>query len=104
MTKATLIRIFNWDCLTGSEVQSILIKLGTWQHPGRHVAEDESSTSSSEGCYHTHRDTPTPTRPHLLIVPFPGQSIYKPSQPLLQASTLLIIMLYQLVSKVNLCK
>jgi hypothetical protein len=29
MTKATLIRItFNWGCLTGSEVQSIIIKVG----------------------------------------------------------------------------
>jgi hypothetical protein len=27
---------------------------------------------------HTHNDTPTPTRPHLLIVPLPGSSIYKP--------------------------
>jgi hypothetical protein len=51
MTKATLIRtIFIWDWLTGSEVQSIIIK-ATWQHPGRHDAgEPESSTSSSEGC------------------------------------------------------
>jgi hypothetical protein len=40
MTKASL---------TGSEVQSIIIKVGAWQYPGRHgggVAE--SSTSSSE--------------------------------------------------------
>jgi hypothetical protein len=29
---------------------------------------------------HTHSDTPTPTWPHLLTVPFPGPSIYKPSQ------------------------
>jgi hypothetical protein len=36
-TKATLIRlIFNWGWLTGSEVQSIVIKVGAWQHPGRH--------------------------------------------------------------------
>jgi hypothetical protein len=36
MTKATLIRIiFNWDWLTGSGVQSIIIKAGAWQHPGR---------------------------------------------------------------------
>jgi hypothetical protein len=52
MTKASLIRTtFNWGWLTGSEVQSIIIKAGTWQHPGRHGAgEAESSTSSSEGC------------------------------------------------------
>jgi hypothetical protein len=50
MTKATLIRTFNWGWLTGSEFQSILIKVGTWQHPGRHGAGGaESSTSSSEG-------------------------------------------------------
>jgi hypothetical protein len=29
---------------------------------------------------HTHSDTPTPTGPHLLKVPLPGKSIYKPSQ------------------------
>jgi hypothetical protein len=39
MTKATLIRTtFNWGWLTGSEVQSIIIKMGTLQHPGRHGA------------------------------------------------------------------
>ena len=27
---------------------------------------------------HTHSDTPTPTMPHLLIVPLPRLSIYKP--------------------------
>jgi hypothetical protein len=49
MTKATLIRTtFNWGWLTGSELQSILIK-GTWQHTGRYGARGaESSTSSSE--------------------------------------------------------
>jgi hypothetical protein len=52
MTKATLIRtIFNWGWLTHSEFQSIIIKGGTWQHPGRHGAGvAESSTSSSGGC------------------------------------------------------
>jgi hypothetical protein len=51
-TKATLIRTtFNWGWLTGSEVQSIIIKAGTWQHQGRHgTGGAESSTSSSEGC------------------------------------------------------
>jgi hypothetical protein len=39
MTKATLIRItFNWGWLTGSELESIIIKVGAWQHPGRHDA------------------------------------------------------------------
>jgi len=39
MTKASLLRTtFNWGWLTGSEVQSITIKAGTWQHPSRHGA------------------------------------------------------------------
>jgi hypothetical protein len=51
MTKATLISTtFNWGRLTGSEVQSMIIKAGMRQHPGRHGAGgDKSSTSSSEG-------------------------------------------------------
>jgi hypothetical protein len=51
MTKATFIReIFNWGWLTGSEVQSIIIKVGARQHPGRHGVEGaESFTPSSEG-------------------------------------------------------
>jgi hypothetical protein len=52
-TKATLIRTtFNWGWLTGSEVQSIIIiKVGAWQHSGRHgIGGAESSTSSSGGC------------------------------------------------------
>jgi hypothetical protein len=52
MTKATTIRTtFNCGWLTGSEVQTIITKAGTWQHPGRHDARGaESSTFSSEGC------------------------------------------------------
>jgi hypothetical protein len=52
MTKATLIRTtFNWGWLTGSKVQSITIKEGAWQDPGRYGAGGaEKSTSSSEGC------------------------------------------------------
>jgi hypothetical protein len=51
MTKATLIRTtFNWGWFTGSEVQSIIIKVRTWQHPDRHGAGlAEGSTSPSEG-------------------------------------------------------
>lgn len=46
MTKATLIRAFNW---AGLQVQFIIIKGGTRQQPGRHGAEvAESSTFSSE--------------------------------------------------------
>jgi hypothetical protein len=52
MTKATLIRTtFNWGWLTGSEVQSIIIKVGAWQHPGKHGARGaERTMSSSEDC------------------------------------------------------
>ena len=52
MTKATLTRTtFNWDWFTGSEVPSIIINVGTGQHPGRHGAgRTERSTSSSEDC------------------------------------------------------
>jgi hypothetical protein len=39
MTKATLIRTaFNWGWLTSPELQSIIIKAGTRQHPGRNGA------------------------------------------------------------------
>jgi len=42
---------FNWGWLTGSEVQSIINKVGARQYLGRHGAGGaESSTSSSEGC------------------------------------------------------
>ena len=54
MTKTTLIRTtFNWSWLTGSEAQSIIIKVGTWQCPGRHGAGGAESTASSspEGWY-----------------------------------------------------
>jgi hypothetical protein len=37
MTKAILKRTtFNWSWLTGSQVQSILIKARAWEHRGRH--------------------------------------------------------------------
>jgi hypothetical protein len=37
MAKLSLIRTtFNWGWLTCSEVQSIIIKVEAWQHPGRH--------------------------------------------------------------------
>ena len=51
MAKASLIRTtLNWVWLTGSEVQSIVIKAGAWQRPGRHGAGGaESPTSSPEG-------------------------------------------------------
>jgi hypothetical protein len=44
------LRTFNWGWLTSSEVQSIIIKVGAWQHPGRHgTGGSESSIFSSEG-------------------------------------------------------
>jgi hypothetical protein len=51
MTMATLIRItFNCGWLPGSEIQSSIIKVGAWQHPGSHgVGGTERSTSSSAG-------------------------------------------------------
>jgi hypothetical protein len=50
MIKATLVRTtFNWGWLTGSDVQSIIIKVNVWQQPGRSGAGAESSTSSSGG-------------------------------------------------------
>jgi hypothetical protein len=52
MAKASLIKTtFNWGWLTGSEVQSIIIKVEAWQYPGRHgTGGAESSMSSSKGC------------------------------------------------------
>jgi hypothetical protein len=52
MTKTTFITtVFNCGLLTGSEVQSIIIKVGTSQQSDRHGAEEaENSSSSSEGC------------------------------------------------------
>ena len=46
MTKATLIK----DLLTGSEVQSINIKVETWQLPGRHGAGGAECTASWADC------------------------------------------------------
>jgi hypothetical protein len=48
MTKATVIRTkFNWDWLTGSELQSMFIMLEAWQCIGSHGKRGaESSTSS----------------------------------------------------------
>jgi hypothetical protein len=76
MTKATFIRTtFKWGWLIGSEVQFIIIKAETWQHPSRHGAGiAESSTSSSKGClektdFQAARMRvlkPTPTMTHLL--------------------------------------
>jgi hypothetical protein len=46
MTKATLARTtFNWGWLTGSEVQSVIIKVGAGQCPGRQGAGSSTSCS-----------------------------------------------------------
>jgi hypothetical protein len=53
MTKESLIKTtFNWGWLTGSEVQSIIVKVEAWQYPGRIGAgkAEEISTSSSKSC------------------------------------------------------
>jgi hypothetical protein len=111
MTKATLIRTtFKWDWLTGSE--SSCYHQGHNMAASRHhgAGGAESSTSSSEGhqektgsCMvsrrislpaptmthffqqsHTYfiKNPPTPTRPHLLIVPLSRPSVFKPPHPL----------------------
>jgi hypothetical protein len=51
MTKASFIKTtVNWCWLTGSGVQSVIIKVGAWQHPDRHGAgRAERSISSSVG-------------------------------------------------------
>ena len=51
-SKQALIKdTFNWSWLTGSEVQSIIIKVGTGQRPGSHgTGGAENSTSLSEVC------------------------------------------------------
>jgi hypothetical protein len=110
MTKATLIKIRqHWDWLTGSEVQSLIINAGAWQHPCMHdLGEGESSASCSKGkqekiaqrwlgkgsqrpspkCHtSSNKATPTPTS-HYLIVPLPGPSIFKPPQLLLHIRSL----------------
>jgi hypothetical protein len=52
MTKAKIIKTtFNWGWFMCSEVQSIIIKAWSGQHPGRYgTGEAESSTSSFDGC------------------------------------------------------
>jgi hypothetical protein len=46
MTKVSLIKTtFNWGWLTGSEIQSIIIKVGAWQYPGRHGAGRAENSS-----------------------------------------------------------
>ena len=50
MTKATLIRkTFNWGWLTGSEVQSSIVKAGAWQCSARDGAGGAESSTSEGG-------------------------------------------------------
>jgi hypothetical protein len=51
MTKARLIKTtFNWGWITGSEVQSIIIKAGAWQYPVMAQAELRVLHLQSKGC------------------------------------------------------
>ena len=50
MTKATVLKKFNWEWFTASEVQSIIIKARAWQYPGRHGAGRAQSSPSPEDC------------------------------------------------------
>jgi hypothetical protein len=92
-TKATLIRMMlNWGWLTGSEVQSIIIKAETWRLQAGMVQEELrvlhlhlKATSRIltfrqlgwESQAYAHSDTHSP-RPHLQIVPLSGPTIFKP--------------------------
>jgi hypothetical protein len=76
MAKATC----NWGWLTGSEVQSIFVMVGTRQHPVRHSTGGVrvlhlvlkanrrrlASRQLKEGSLKAHSDILPPTRPHLL--------------------------------------
>jgi hypothetical protein len=89
MTKASLIKdIIIWGWLTGSEVHFSIIKAGTVQEELRvlylHLKTANRILTVSQLRNRlkaqAHSDTPTPTRPHLPIVPVPVSSIHKPSQ------------------------
>jgi hypothetical protein len=85
MTIATLTLTFHWGWLTGSEVQCIIIMAGSmaeicWGRSQEfyiliHRQQKETvfhigwSFSTGNLKAWPHNTTPTPTRPHLLIVP-----------------------------------
>jgi hypothetical protein len=48
---------------------------------------------------HAHSDTLPPTRPHLLIVPFPGPSIFKPPYPTKSCSLINLTPVKKLILK-----
>ena len=100
MTKATLTRTtINWGWLTGSEVQSLIIKVGSMvmsvqalekglrvlhlvlkANRGRLSFRHPLSPSLQ---WHTsfNKATPTLRKPQLLILPFLGPTIFKPPYP-----------------------
>ena len=46
-----MVSVHNSKTLTKTEVESIIIKVGAWQYPGRHgEGGAQSSMSSSKGC------------------------------------------------------
>ena len=65
MTKATLIGTsFNWNWLTGSEAESIIIKVGAWQCLGRHGAGAEGKQEKTGFQAARRVSKPTPTVTH----------------------------------------
>lgn len=66
-------RTFKWGWLTGSEFQSIIIKVGAWQQKA--TRRRLGSRRTGQGLkVHTHSDIPTPTKPHILILLLCGQA------------------------------
>jgi hypothetical protein len=73
-----ILSYLGFHCCEVLQKQHLIGLAKEWQHPGTHGAGGaESSTSSSESCKqntdfqaarkaHSHSDTLTPTRPHLL--------------------------------------
>jgi hypothetical protein len=69
MTKATLIKAtFNWGWLIGSEVQSIIFKVGALQNPVRHGAGGSEGRQKNTGfqAARTRVLKPMPMVTHLL--------------------------------------
>jgi hypothetical protein len=50
----------------GSDIQSIIIKVGTWQYPGKHDAEGAKSSTSGSQVVTRRVSLPTPTVTHFL--------------------------------------
>jgi hypothetical protein len=87
MTKANLIKTFNWGWLTGSEVSSLVSS--RWEHGSIQAGMVQvelrvlhlhlkAAMRLDEGLKaHVYSDIPISTRPHLQIVLLPGPSIFK---------------------------